>query len=236
MTTEKVERTHRMYYLKWLIKDESGIKLTTFRKKWFTYYGSQSRSPEKVNINENIIFEKIGQILKDAEPKNKIIKRIDKDIIMDLLKQEESSGNNVLASIDNKIKALQEKQEKLLDMKLEDIITKEVYLEKYNKFESEIHDLKEEKKNSKDTDFEKKTQILLELAGSLYESYNSWNLERKTEMTKKLMLELIINNKKELQTRNSPLFKSSKMLNISFGIPTENWTPVSALRRPHPNH
>jgi len=25
-------------------------------------------------------------------------------------------------------------------------------------------------------------------------------------------------------------------LNFSNGIPTENWTPVSALRRPRPNH
>ncbi|MCX6077233.1 MAG: hypothetical protein NTW78_10185 [Campylobacterales bacterium] len=33
------------------------------------------------------------------------------------------------------------------------------------------------------------------------------------------MLELFLNNKKELQIAETPLFKSSKMLKISFGTP-----------------
>jgi len=58
---------------------------------------------------------------------------------------------------------------------------------------------------------------MLELAGSLYSSYFNADNELKTEIIKMLMLELTINNKKELKIEDSPLLKSSKMLKNSFG-------------------
>ena len=50
------------------------------------------------------------------------------------------------------------------------------------------------------------------------------------------MLELFIDTKKELSIADNPLLENSNLVNLSFGIPTENWTPVSALRRLYPNH
>ena len=77
---------------------------------------------------------------------------------------------------------------------------------------------------------------MLELAGGFYTSYFKWDKEIKTNIIRNLMLELFINTKKELQIDDSYLFKSSKMLDLYIGNPTENWTPVTALRRPGPNH
>jgi hypothetical protein len=44
----------------------------------------------------------------------------------------------------------------------------------------------------------------------------------KAEIIKKLLFELFITTKKELQIRENPLFESSKMLHFAFGTPTEN--------------
>lgn len=130
---------------------------------------------------------------------------------------------------------MRNKQDKLLDMQLENTISKEKYVEKNNELEDKIQDLEYQKKSQQNEDFEEKTKIMLELAGSLYQSYNIASNETKTQIIKKLMLELFIDNKKELRVEESPIFQSSKMLLNSFGIPTENRTPISALRRPHPN-
>jgi len=56
-------------------------------------------------------------------------------------------------------------------MKLESKISEEMYLMKNNKIESEIKDLQDEKDNIKNHNYEEKTQVLLELAGSFYTSY-----------------------------------------------------------------
>lgn len=54
-----LKREYRPYILKWFIKDTSWICLTSYIKKWFTYYNNQYRSDMNVCINENLLFEKI---------------------------------------------------------------------------------------------------------------------------------------------------------------------------------
>ena len=228
-------RIHRKYILKWFIKDTSWIKLTSFIKKWHTYYLNQYRSNIKININENIIFDKFGELLKDYETPN-IFNDVDKDILMELLR--EKDWDNVISknSLDLDIKKIKKNQDKLLDMRLNEKINEELYLMKNNNLENDIKGLEEQKWLLKEDNFEEKTQIMIELAGSLYRYYNSWNIELKAMILKKLLIELSVNTKKELQIQESPLFKSSKMLNFFVGNPTENWTPVTALRRQSPNH
>jgi hypothetical protein len=60
---------------------------------------------------------------------------------------------------------------------------------------------------------------LFELAGSFYPSYFRGNKELKAEIIKKLLFELLVTTKKELQIKESPILKSSKMLNLLFGTP-----------------
>jgi hypothetical protein len=62
---------------------------------------------------------------------------------------------------------------------------------------------------------------MLELAENLYKSYISLEKEGKIYIIKKLMLELFINNKKELQIVENPLFETLKFLKIIYGSPTE---------------
>ena len=94
----KIDTKEKNYYFKWLAKDSSGFKLSAYEKKWFTYYSTQKRSPEKLNINENLIFEKLESTIKEFHFTNEIIESTRKDILSRLLKNEENEylSNEVL--------------------------------------------------------------------------------------------------------------------------------------------
>ncbi len=213
------EREPRKYYLKWLAKDISWISLSAYVKKWIVYYSNQGRSSEKVSINQNLIFQKAWEIIKKFDWENEVIKSINKDMILDLIKQEKSDKWSEFVDIDSQIKKLKSKQEKLLDLRLEDNINNEIYLFKNNSIENEIKEFLEQKEHMKKDDFEEKTLMMLELAGSFYRSYFKSNEEWKTYIIKNLMFELSVSTKKELQIAESDLFESSKMLTLYNGVP-----------------
>jgi hypothetical protein len=66
--------------------------------------------------------------------------------------------------IDKQVKALKMKQEKLLDMKLDEVIDEKTYLIKHNQLENTIKGFLDQKSGLKKDDFSAKTQILFELA------------------------------------------------------------------------
>lgn len=216
-SSEMPDLKHRQFHFKWIAKDMSWIKLACYEKKWFIYYSNQYRSTEKVSINENILFEKIWHIIKVLDFQNSSMQQTDKWIILELIKQEQSEHWTELADIKKDIKLLKSKQEKLLDMKLDEIIDEKTYLLKYNLFEGQIKDFLEQEIRLKKDNFTAKTQILLELAQSLYRSYLLANNEWKMYIIKNLMFELSVSNKKELQIAETPLFESSKLLKNRFG-------------------
>lgn len=232
----KRKRAYRKYPLKWLVRDVSWIYLTSYTKKGIVYYGNQYRSTERVSINETKLFNAIGEYIKVNEGRDEILSSIDRDLILDLLKKNEVNNGSDFVRIDEDIERLKWRQDKLLDMQLDGNISNEKYLEKNNQMENEIKVLRDKKESLKDNDFTQKTQIMLELAGSFYRSYFRANEEGRIEIIKMLMLELFVTNKKELQIEESPIFQSSKMLNLFFGTPTENRTPVPGMRILCPNH
>lgn len=218
-TLENKIKEPRTFYLKWFIQDTSWMKLTSYVQKNITYYAHQYRSSEKVSINEKLLFDKIWDFIKKNYRKNQILTSIDKDIILNLVTKEKLENWTELKNINPKIKILRDKQNKLLDFKLENTINQELYILKNNSIENEIKELLEEKEILKKDDYKVKTQIMLELAWSLYQSYFNANIEWKAYIVRKLMLELSVNNKKELKIVKNDLFKSSKMCNICFGAP-----------------
>ncbi len=194
-----------------------------FEGKWFKTISSNS-------------LDKIGELIKQFEIKNDYIKELDKNVLLEIIKRKYEELSENIIDYDKEIKKLQKKQDNLLDMSLEWQISKEIYLRKNNEIEEEIRELKSRKNNIKNDDFLKKTQSWLELAGSFYTSYFRWNKELKTEIIKKLRLELFIDTKKELSIAENPLLESSKILNFSFGTPKGNWTPVPTVRGLCPSH
>lgn len=211
------EIKQRTYYFKWLAKDSFWLKLSGYEKKWFTYYSSQNRSPQKVSINENLIFEQLESVIKELDFTNEMIESINKNIISNLIKNEENEYWAEIINIDKQVKLLKVKQEKLLDMKLDELIDEKIYLLKHNQLENEIKDYFEQKLNIEKENFSAKTQLMFELMKSLYTSYSNSSKEWKAYIIKKLMFELSIDNKKRLQIAENWLFKSLKSLKVTFG-------------------
>jgi hypothetical protein len=144
---------------------------------------------------------------------------IDKDIIIELIKQDEVNNEVNVIDIQEEVRKLEKQQEKLLDMRLDEKINEEFFLMKNNKFENDIKHLKDKKVEEKNYHYEEKTQILFELIGSHYRSYNRVNNEVKALLIKNYLFELSVTTKKELQIEESPIFKSSKMLDLYVGTP-----------------
>ena len=214
-------REPQTYHLKWFIKDNHWYKLSAYIQKNNVYYMTQPLSDLKININEKILFDKIGEIIQKSENDNLQLKETDKKLILKAIKDAKLDTTSQLADIESKIITLEERQEKLLDLQLDWKIGYDIYISKNNKIVNEIKALQEQKTYVKNDDFEKKSLLMFELAWSLSRSYFSSNLEWKAFIIRKLMFELSIDTKKELQIAETPLFKSSKMLNFSFGTTKE---------------
>ena len=97
-----------------------------------------------------------------------MINSTSKNIILNLINKEESENYIEIADIEEKIKSLKVKQEKLLDMKLDELIDEKQYILKYNLLENEIKYYLEQKLKLENNNISKKTQILFELLQSLY--------------------------------------------------------------------
>jgi len=213
----EIDTKQRTYYFKGLAKDSFWFKLSAYEKKWFTYYSSQKRSPQKVSINEDLIFEQLESVIKELDFTNEMIEYINKNIISNLIKNEENDHWTEIINIDKQIKSLKVKQAKLLDMQLDEVIDEKTYLFKHNQLENEIKDCLEQKSKLEKENFSAKTQLMFELMRNLYTSYFSCSKEWKVYIAKKLMFELFIDNKKRLQIAENWLFENLKMLKIAFG-------------------
>lgn len=112
------EKWTRLYHLKGFIKDASWINLCAYQKAGHTYYINQYRSNEKLNIREDIIFDKFWKYLKSCELDNKALQSIDRDLILDLLKKKKLENNENQIDYQKEIEKLKDKQEHLLDMRL----------------------------------------------------------------------------------------------------------------------
>jgi len=97
-----------------------------------------------------------------------MINSTSKNIILNLINKEESENYIEIADIEKQIKSLKVKQEKLLDMKLDELINEKQYILKYNFLENEIKDCLEQKLILENDNISTKTQILFELLQSLY--------------------------------------------------------------------
>ena len=162
-----------------------------------------------------------------------MINTTSKNIILNLINKEESENYIEISDIEKQIKSLKVKQEKLLDMKLDELIDEKQYILKYNLLENEIKDCLEQKLKLENNNISKKTQILFELLQTLYLNYSTTSKEWKSYIIKKLMFELLIDKGKRLQIAENQLFKTLKILEIAFGITKgfDVWTFKENLSR-----
>ncbi len=203
--------TH-LYHLKWFLKDEAGYLLSGYSKKWSIYYKNNSAYKNNlkwwnVNINQRIIFDYFEKKISKLEFNNGF-KKLNKKIILEILEKWKNKDIQNFKEINSKIKRLKEQKDKLLDLRIEWEIEKEIYTEKNNNIVFKIKNLESRKKELENNNIKEKINIILELLESLSDSYNQTNEEWKSVILKNLILELFVNNKKELSYSENSLLNS----------------------------
>lgn len=206
----KTDNPH-IYYFKWLLRDENGCLLSWYRKKWNIYYKTTSRSELNININQKLIFKHFLEELKNLKIDDDF-KKLNKEIILEILEKQKPKDFETIKGIDFKIKKLSNQKDSLLELRLEWEIDKEIYKTKSNNIIFKIEELETEKSELKNNNLKEKINIMFELLENLSISYNQANNELKTVILKNLMFELFVNSKKELSYAENSLFNCLKLL------------------------
>ncbi len=221
------------YHLKWFIRDEAGYLLSWYSKKWNIYYKNstiykQYTGGKNVNINQKYIFDYFEKEISKLEF-NDEFKKLNEKIILDILEKWENKNTKNCKEIDSKIKKLREKKDKLLDLRIGWEIEKEIYTEKNNSIVLEIEELESRKKELENNNIKEKLKIFLELLENLTESYKRVNEEWKSIIIKNLILELFINNKKELSYAENSLLNSLFLLKKLYNYNMEVRTGIEPV-------
>ncbi len=224
------------YLLKWLLKDPSGGKLIAYMKKWHRYYWAQARSEHRVSIREEMVLEKAWDLLKEYT--NWWTKQeFSKKIVIDILKRYEIQWQEIAQEIEEKITQQNQRKSELLNMRLDGKLTDNQYIEKLNELTNNIKGLEESRDvyRSKTGDFSWLYEKMIELSKHLHQTYLSSNNLQRSLILKSIMIELSIDNKKELHPQENELFNVIKNDYFPFGRATENRTPVDGMKIRCPN-
>lgn len=199
--------------LKGFVKDSFGGFLHAYKSKGYSYYKSNNKNTEPLNIREEIILEKTRPFIAEIDKNFKNFTQISEKIIEDIANKHAHQQNIALEKINKDLENQNNKISSLLDLRLDREISNEIF-EKKNEEISQIiqklHAEKEEILSSKQSKFSKITQQCLELSKSLSESYNRGDKFLKIEILKNVCLELFITTKKELKIKENKLFEMIK--------------------------
>jgi hypothetical protein len=80
---------------------------------------THSKSDVTLNISENVLFAKIGELIQKNEPNNTLWKKADKDLILEEIKNQKLDTQSQLLNIESKLSTLENRKEKLLDLQLD---------------------------------------------------------------------------------------------------------------------
>ena len=208
------------YPLKGYLKDDNGILLNGYRTQGYLYYKSQSRSDKRVNISESRLYEELKNIVKEYDERWSQFASFSQVIIGDIVKQKLQEKESILETIAKDIHTIELKLSSLLDMKLDEKVTIEIFEIKNTQLLQEREELKDRKEKIEKLKIEKIQAIqekMVELSGSLYESYNKGNNSEKSHILKNMMVELFVSTKKELTVEDNKLFKFLKTCSVPFG-------------------
>lgn len=224
------------FFLKGLLKDISRIKMVSYIRSGHIYYLTQRRSEHVVNISEKMVFEKAEEYMKQYETWTSV-HLLNKKIILDMIKNRESSNIWKIEELDKQIASLNKRKSELLDMRLDGKVSDEIYTQKLNDITNDICWLEESKNNFRNQEgIAELYEKMIELSGSLYEAYKAGDIHRRALILKNTMIELLVDNKKELHPQENELFLAVKNGFLSFGNATENWTPAYGMKTRCPNH
>jgi site-specific DNA recombinase len=234
-TWVKSPNIEEKYPLKAYIKDENGVQLNGYTTKGITYYKSQSRSDKRVNIRESKLYEELESIVKNYDESWVRFSLFSQEIIRDIIEQKLKDKENQLKSLRADISSLESRASGLLDMRLDNKISEEIFDLKNGNIMQEIQNLKVKEESLQNLQIEKIQRIyekMVELSGNLYRSYKWGDILHKSNILKNMMVELSVSTKKELTIKENKLFWLVKSFNFQYGGPAGARTRDLRIKSP----
>ncbi len=253
---EKVNNIKRVYkrernvafpaYFRGLVFDVEDIPLTPYQTEnkygeRYTYYRSQNRSNQWVNISEEKLFEKAATYMKKFEnlPPEVIqwfwIQLTQK--MIDWRKQMTIEKQNISRDITKHEEGLKNLEDKYTFNKISD----EQFSDMTNRYIEEKRqlELKIERINKKQAELEDLSRNLVKLLENLSQTYKVWTYAEKSRILKSIQVKLFCDDSKFLYIKENPTlealdFGGNNSLNMD-GSATENRTPITGMRIPCPS-
>ncbi len=216
-----ISNPRELFPLKGIIKSYETKKLLIgyIAKKKYTYYKTHNRDNQNwwnININQNKIIEafwkKIHQYKIEGEVKKQITQWI-KNFYWDII---EWNKNNI-KSLKTKLTKISDKKEKILNLYCDWWIDAEKYKELINEIEIDKLKVSDELNKFMDIDrtFLESALNVVELLSNLDTVRKKWNKSDRVSIMKLILVELFIDNKKQLYIQEKELFEIIKIYNFS---------------------
>ena len=217
-----ISNPRETFPLKWILKSYDTKKpLIGYIGKWkYIYYKTHSRDSKvsewKVNINEDIIIESFWEKIKEYEIKWELKKHIIKGIKSfygDLIKWNKES----IKTLKTKLTKLSDKKEKILNLYCDWWIDATKYKNLINEIEIDKLQITDELNKFMDIDrtFLENALNMVELLENLYSKRKQGNKNDRVAIMKLILVELFIDNQKQLHIQEKELFEIIKIYALS---------------------
>ena len=254
---EKINGIQRVYkrernvafpaYFRGVIFDIQDIPLTPYQTEnkygvRYTYYRSQNRSNQKVNISEEKVFEKVNEYMKKFQNlPPEVIQWFWLQItqkMMDGKKQMTIEKQNISRDITKHNEGLKNLEDKYTFNKISD----DQFVDMTARYKEEKRqlELKIEKIEKKQRELEDLWRNLVKLLENLSQTYKVWTFAEKSRIFKSIQVKLFCDDTGLLYIKENPTlealdFGGNNSLDMD-GSATENRTPVTGMRILGPNH
>lgn len=254
---EKVNGIQRVYkrernvafpaYFRGVVFDIQDIPLTPYQTEnkygvRYTYYRSQNRSNQKVNISEEKLFEKVNDYMKKFQNlPQEVIQWFWLQItqkMVDGKKQMTIEKQNISRDISKVQEWLRNLEDKYTFNKISD----EQFLNMTARYTEEKRQLerKLETIEKKQYELEELWRNLVKLLENLSQTYKVWTFAEKSRIFKSIQVKLFVDDTgflyiKENSTLEALSFDGLPIIN-NDGSATENRTPVCGMKTRCPNH
>ena len=226
------KQKHNFLFNKYLTCEKCGCRITaTLKKEKHTYYyctnGKHNCDQHSKYLTENIIDKLIGGVISDITL-DKELANLSLNMYADELRKKSLNKIGESQIIIEQIDNLKKKENRLLDMYLNQDIAKQIYETKKSEIEENLEDLNTALKNSKNSNPEITLELLEKFkntAVSLKKMYDTGDREIKENLLKSVLWNASIENEKIGKvTYKKPFAYLEKMVKTNdFSLMRTGW-------------
>ena len=221
----------RFYIFKRLITCSCGYRLIGEYQKGHIYYRCQTKNCPTKCLREDYINTSFEQVMKSIKLSNRACEEIktvlhSRDEKFNVIREKSLQGINL------QIKLQKAQEQKILNMYLEGLIDKEMYIQRKEEIHLKIKEIESKKENlngSKRHIF-KKLEKFLELAKSLKKIYHLANSEEKREIVENVTSNLSVKGKKLYFTMVSPYLELANRGDLLLCAPNPDTKRIKPLK------